>query len=108
MEMAELLPPRVVDVRCLAFSLAVNFLRLVSGRPMTVLSRLFAVVFTLFPAAVSSLAAPASGKLGYNEFIQPILAENCFACHGPESPSMWMCVSTLGLKSGSMIGACGM
>ena len=54
---------------------------------MTVLSRLFAFVFTLFPAAVSSLAAPAAGKLGYNEFIQPILAENCFACHGPDSAS---------------------
>ena len=24
-------------------------------------------------------------KLGYNRDIRPILAENCFACHGPDS-----------------------
>ena len=29
-------------------------------------------------------AAPAK-PLSYNEHIQPILAENCFACHGPDS-----------------------
>ncbi len=34
------------------------------------------------PAAVGS--APA-GKLEYNRDIRPILAENCFACHGPDS-----------------------
>ena len=28
-------------------------------------------------------AAP--GKLEYNRDIRPILAENCFACHGPDS-----------------------
>ncbi len=31
-------------------------------------------------------AAPAGpAKLSYNEHIQPILAENCFLCHGPDS-----------------------
>ena len=29
--------------------------------------------------------APGVGKLSYNQHIQPILAENCFACHGPDS-----------------------
>jgi len=30
-------------------------------------------------------APPAPAKLSYNEHIQPILAENCFHCHGPDS-----------------------
>ncbi len=30
-------------------------------------------------------AAPALGKLQYNRDVRPILAENCFACHGPDS-----------------------
>src|SRR5688500_4095994 len=35
--------------------------------------------------AVAAGAGPAAGKLSYNQHIQPILAENCFACHGPDS-----------------------
>ncbi len=32
------------------------------------------------------LAAPAAaGKLEYNRDVRPILMENCFACHGPDS-----------------------
>ncbi len=30
-------------------------------------------------------AAPTPRELSYNEHIQPILAENCFHCHGPDS-----------------------
>ncbi|MEO2088705.1 MAG: c-type cytochrome domain-containing protein, partial [Gemmataceae bacterium] len=26
-----------------------------------------------------------TGKLQYNRDVRPILAENCFACHGPDS-----------------------
>ena len=36
------------------------------------------------PLWLSSAAAPAD-KLEYNRDIRPILAENCFACHGPDS-----------------------
>ena len=25
-----------------------------------------------------------SPKIGYNEFIRPILSDNCFYCHGPD------------------------
>src|SRR5881275_1976513 len=32
-------------------------------------------------------AARAGEKLEYNRDIRPILAENCFACHGPDSAS---------------------
>jgi hypothetical protein len=41
------------------------------------------LVVSVCGAAAAS--APAVGKLSYNEHIQPILAENCFACHGPDS-----------------------
>src|SRR5688572_5569280 len=34
---------------------------------------------------VGAASAPAAGKLSYNQHIQPLLAENCFACHGPDS-----------------------
>jgi hypothetical protein len=34
-------------------------------------------------AATASAAAP----IGYNRDVRPILAENCFACHGPDSAS---------------------
>ncbi len=30
-------------------------------------------------------ATRADDSLGYNRFIRPILSENCFACHGPDS-----------------------
>ncbi|MBI4604298.1 MAG: DUF1549 domain-containing protein, partial [Planctomycetes bacterium] len=34
-----------------------------------------------------SAALPAAGKLEYNRDVRPILAENCFPCHGPDSAS---------------------
>jgi cytochrome c553 len=38
------------------------------------------------PAVLAPQAAPApGGKLHYNKDVRPILAENCFACHGPDS-----------------------
>jgi hypothetical protein len=52
------------------------------------------VLFALFVARPSdsplsaepgSLPARADGKLQYNRDVRPILAENCFACHGPDS-----------------------
>jgi Protein of unknown function (DUF1553)/Protein of unknown function (DUF1549)/Planctomycete cytochrome C/Concanavalin A-like lectin/glucanases superfamily len=44
------------------------------------------------PAAVACVAlltatAQAGDAIGYNHDIRPILAENCFACHGPDSAS---------------------
>ncbi|MBL8866599.1 MAG: DUF1553 domain-containing protein [Planctomycetia bacterium] len=36
-------------------------------------------------AGVASTTAAADKKLEYNRDIRPILAENCFACHGPDS-----------------------
>src|SRR6187399_1195990 len=39
---------------------------------------------TLFLVTVAT-AASAADKLEYNRDIRPILAENCFACHGPDS-----------------------
>ena len=43
--------------------------------------------------AIASLAIPpafvatAADKLSFNRNVRPILAENCFACHGPDSAS---------------------
>jgi mono/diheme cytochrome c family protein len=37
------------------------------------------------PAVVAAAPKAAPGKLAFNEHIQPILAENCFHCHGPDS-----------------------
>jgi hypothetical protein len=34
---------------------------------------------------VTACAAGAADKLQYNRDVRPILAENCFACHGPDS-----------------------
>src|ERR1043165_5431407 len=33
------------------------------------------------------VSAGAADKLQYNRDVRPILAENCFACHGPDSAS---------------------
>lgn len=46
------------------------------------------VVTTIVLAGLSSgtaLAEALPAKISYNEHIQPILAENCFHCHGPDS-----------------------
>jgi len=45
--------------------------------------RLFSVVLL---AAMPNMTW-ADGKLEYNRDVRPILAENCFACHGPDSAS---------------------
>ncbi len=53
----------------------------------------FAVTSTAFGAlvmlgggqAVAGAAAPA--KLSYNDHIQPILADNCYSCHGVDPGS---------------------
>jgi len=39
------------------------------------------------PANFASLREPADGPIGFNERIRPILSENCFSCHGPDSGS---------------------
>jgi hypothetical protein len=42
------------------------------------------LVVTLLPSHLVTLSASAAG-LEYNRDVRPILAENCFACHGPDS-----------------------
>ena len=38
------------------------------------------------PAAARTPAPPPTpARLSFNEHIRPILSENCFACHGPDS-----------------------
>jgi mono/diheme cytochrome c family protein len=41
--------------------------------------------FALLVAAAIVPATSAAEKLQYNRDVRPILAENCFACHGPDS-----------------------
>jgi len=45
---------------------------------------LSAVVALAFLAGIPQETAAAAPKLEYNRDIRPILAENCFACHGPD------------------------
>ncbi|MCE2806464.1 MAG: DUF1549 domain-containing protein [Gemmataceae bacterium] len=49
--------------------------------------RCFAIVATLVLSGLSGVTARGQGaaKLEYNRDIRPILTENCFACHGPDS-----------------------
>lgn len=51
---------------------------------------LYPFVFTALPlllafAVYAAPVKPSVAKLGYNRDIRPILAENCFSCHGPDS-----------------------
>jgi mono/diheme cytochrome c family protein len=55
---------------------------------MTDFPRSSALLASLLFAIVSAAGASApKAKVGYNELVQPILAENCFNCHGPDSAS---------------------
>src|SRR5580700_10585289 len=45
----------------------------------------FGVAATLTLLLAGSVRA--DGKIEYNRDIRPILAENCFTCHGPDSAS---------------------
>ena len=40
---------------------------------------------SLFALLVATSAVVADDSIDYNRDIRPILAENCFACHGPDS-----------------------
>jgi len=39
------------------------------------------------PSAAAAAAPMPAGKLAFNDHILPILSENCYACHGPDSGS---------------------
>ena len=50
-----------------------------------VLTLLFVSSFALLPlAAQSQLPPPASGPVDYEKDVKPLLAQNCYSCHGPE------------------------
>src|SRR3979411_986437 len=46
-----------------------------------------AAAFPFSPLTADEKPAKPAGKIEYNRDIRPILAENCFACHGPDSAS---------------------
>ena len=61
-----------------------------TNRPKTPLRFLW-VVLTVLPGVVAfwwiahrTSATDGSGRLSFNQTIQPILSENCYACHGPD------------------------
>ena len=50
-----------------------------------VLTLLLVSSFALLPlAAQSQLPPPASGPVDYEKDVKPLLAQNCYSCHGPE------------------------
>lgn len=54
---------------------------------MTLLAALLAISCRQTPRSTSTTPSGAgeSGKLSFNTHIQPILSENCYHCHGPDS-----------------------
>ena len=51
------------------------------------MARISPRAFACFITTLTLSVAPVSARIGYNASIQPILAENCFQCHGPDSAS---------------------
>jgi hypothetical protein len=48
---------------------------------------LLTLLVTLSPCHLVTLSAEAAERIEYNRDIRPILVENCFTCHGPDSAS---------------------
>ena len=44
----------------------------------------FALLWITPPAAFQSVSAAEPGMVDYNRDIRPILADNCYKCHGPD------------------------
>src|SRR5437868_7154341 len=55
--------------------------------PKPVLGKERRLLFSVALVAVMAAPLRAGDKIEYNRDIRPILAENCFACHGPDSAS---------------------
>src|SRR5262249_45757034 len=50
-----------------------------------IIGKAFAVTFGMAWLLASATVASGQTKIEYNRDVRPILAENCFACHGPDS-----------------------
>jgi hypothetical protein len=51
-------------------------------------ARVLAVLVTLSPCHLVTLSSSAADRPEYNRDVRPILAENCFACHGPDKAAL--------------------
>lgn len=57
------------------------------ARPVTTLGNNAKAAATPVVARTARVSQAPSAKLSFNEHIQPILSENCYACHGPDPGS---------------------
>ena len=64
--------------------MARSFNRMMSGK-LICLSRPALTLVAVFGVVVASPAANLSAKIDFNRDIRPLLADNCYACHGPDA-----------------------
>ena len=80
------LPLRPQSIACAVFLVSAWF---ASDRPWSIAQDAAAIASdsTIDDANAAGQTQPAKSRVVYNRDVRPILADNCFSCHGPDSAS---------------------